>query len=367
MEHTLHQTLGVDCALTPATAMQVYDQIDTRLTDPAFTPRALFESFNIEVLASTDAAIDPLHAHQAIGKSGWDGRIIPTFRPDSVLDPSHRDFARDLAALAEMTNINLTTYAGYCDALRARRTAFRALGATATDHAVTYLMTEWLPADTVAALYSQAQKGTLSANDAQRFYGHMLIEMAQMSADDGMVMQLHVGSRRNTNHAIFDQFGADMGADIPVATDWVAGLDALLNRVGNNPGFQLILFTLDESTYARELAPMAGHWPCLRIGPPWWFHDSLNGMRRYFDAVVETAGYVNLAGFNDDTRAFLSIPARHDTWRRAVALHLADQVANGTLATSDAETLGPMLWAIFIAPIRRGTLRNLTVGKLPVW
>jgi glucuronate isomerase len=179
--------------------------------------------------------------------------------------------------------------------------------------------------------------------DGLAFYGHLLTEMAQMSAEDGLVMQLHAGSRRSTNHALLEAYGPDMGADIPVAMDWVRGLEALLNRVGNDPRFRLLVFTFDEAAYARELAPMAGHWPCLRLGPPWWFHDSLNGIRRYFDAVVETAGYYNLAGFNDDTRAFLSIPARHDMWRRGVALHLADQQARGILTAADAQSLAPLL------------------------
>ena len=171
----------------------------------------------------------------------------------------------------------------------------------------------------------------------------MLIEMAQMSIEDGLVMQLHAGSRRNTNRVVLDNFGRDMGADIPITTDWVGGLDALLNRVGNSAELRLILFTLDETTYARTLAPMAGHWPCLRIGPPWWFHDSANGIARYFDQVVETAGYFNLSGFNDDTRAFLSIPARHDLWRRGVALHLSHQIERGAFGLTDAEDLAPLL------------------------
>jgi len=204
-------------------------------------------------------------------------------------------------------------------------------------------MTAWLPPAEIEGLHSKALTAGLTTDEAARYHGHMLTEMAQMSAEDGMVMQIHAGSTRSTNRALADRFGPDMGADIPRAMNWVDGLDALLNRVGNDPRFRLIVFTLDEAAYARELAPMAGHWPALRLGPPWWFHDSLNGIRRYFDAVVETAGYRNLAGFNDDTRAFLSIPARHDLWRRGVALHLADQVARGVLRRAEAERLAPAL------------------------
>ncbi|WP_404404003.1 glucuronate isomerase [Pelagibacterium halotolerans] len=343
LEHTLYRTLGIDVALGPDTADAVYDQIAAKLATPEFRPRALFERMGIEVLATTDAALDPLEAHEAISASEWTGRIIPTFRPDDVLNPARAGHADNIARLGAMTGENTARYDGFLAAIRSRRAAFRALGATATDHDVPDLMTHWLAPAEIHALHGKAVQGALSNAEALAYYGHMLVEMAQMSADDGMVMQLHAGSRRSTNRALLAEFGPDMGADIPHAVDWVAGLDALLNRVGNDPRLRVLLFTLDESTYARELAPMAGHWPCLRLGPPWWFHDSPNGIRRYFDQVVETAGYWNLAGFNDDTRAFLSIPARHDTWRRGVALHLADQVERGVFDRRDAERLAPLL------------------------
>jgi glucuronate isomerase len=343
MDFTLSRTLGVETPLSPDAADTVYDEIAGKLATPAYRPRALLDQFGIEVLATTDAATDPLVHHAAIAVSGWTGRIIPTFRPDDVLNPARPNYASSLDRLAEMTGRDVARYADFLDALRARRAAFRDAGATATDHDVPKLTTCWLDRDRIEALHSRAVTGTLGADDARAYYGHMLVEMAQMAAEDGMVMQIHAGSRRNTNARLFASHGPDMGADIPGAIDWVGGMAALLNRVGNDPRLRVILFTLDEGTYARELAPMAGHWPCLRIGPPWWFHDSLNGMRRYFDRVVETAGYCNLAGFNDDTRAVLSIPARHDTWRRAVALHLADQVERGVLVRADAERLAPML------------------------
>jgi glucuronate isomerase len=235
----------------------------------------------------------------------------------------------------------LGSYDGYLMALRARRIFFVEMGATATDHGVKVLQTEWLSDPNV--IYQRLRTGMGTVQDVQRFYGHMLIEMAQMSIEDGLTMQIHAGARRNTNAVVMNRFGRDMGADIPIAVDWVRGMDALLNRVGNNADLRILLFTLDESTYARELAPMAGHWPCLRIGPPWWFHDSPAGIERYFNQVVETAGYYNLAGFNDDTRAFMSIPARHDVWRRGVALHLAGQIDKGYFGRSDAEHLAQLL------------------------
>ena len=343
MDYTLVKTLRVETPLSPDTADAVYDAVAERLAMPDFRPRALFERFGIEALATTDTATDPLEHHAAIAASGWAGRIIPTFRPDDLLNPRRPGHAAALDRLARMTDREVARYPDFLDALRDRRAAFRDAGATATDHDVPSLATGWLDRDRIAALHARAVTGDLTAEEARAYYGHMLIEMAQMAAEDGMVMQIHAGSRRNTNAPLFVSHGPDKGADIPVAIDWVGGLTALLNRVGNDPRLRLILFTLDESTYARELAPMAGHWPCLRIGPPWWFHDSLNGIRRYFHRVVETAGYRNLAGFNDDTRAFLSIPARHDTWRRAVALHLADQVDRGVLDRADAARLAPCL------------------------
>lgn len=341
ISYVLTKTLGIGTPLSGETADAVYDQIADRLAEPAFRPRALFDRFGIDVLATTDGALDDLAHHRAVADSDWAGRVIPTFRPDAVLDPAHEGFDSHVDALGQLTGEDVGSFAGYLAALRARRAFFKEHGATATDHAIEVIETDWL--DDPEALYQRLRSGHGSEADARAFYGHMLIEMAQMSVEDGLVMQLHGGSRRNTNADVFHRFGRDKGADIPIAVDWVRGLEPLLNRVGNAPGFRLILFTLDETTYARELAPMAGHWPCLRIGPPWWFHDSAAGIARYFDQVVETAGYWNLAGFNDDTRAFLSIPARHDLWRRGVALHLAEQVTRGVFDVSDARDLAPLL------------------------
>ncbi len=343
LDHTFQHTLEVEAPLSPETADAIYDQIETKLASPDFRPRALFDRFNISLLATTDPATSPLTDHAGITASGWSGRVVPTFRPDDLLNPQRSGHRAALSELAELTGRDTGDYQEFLAALRDRRAAFRAAGATATDHDVPELATCWLSGDQIIPLHKSAVEGTLNRTDAGAYYGHMLVEMAQMSAEDGLVMQIHAGSRRNTNQALIDAVGPDMGADIPGAIDWVGGMAALLNRVGNDPRFRVLLFTLDESTYARELAPMAGHWPCLRIGPPWWFHDSLNGIRRYFDSVVETAGYFNLAGFNDDTRAFLSIPARHDLWRRGVALHLADQIERNILNQNEAARLGTWL------------------------
>ena len=343
LNHTFRHTLGIDTPLGPDTADVIYDQIAGKLTSDEFRPRALFDRFNISHLATTDPAGATLTDHKTIAQSGWGGCVIPTFRPDDLLNPARAGHSSALAELEQMTGRDVREYSAFLDALRDRRAAFRAAGATATDHDVPVIITHCLDRETIETLHQRAVSGELNEADARAYYGHLLTEMAQMSADDGLVMQIHAGSRRNTNQQLFDTFGPDMGSDIPITTDWVNGMAPLLNRVGNDPRLRVILFTLDESTYARELAPMAGHWPCLRIGPPWWFHDSLNGIRRYLDAVVETAGYYNLAGFNDDTRAFLSIPARHDLWRRGVALHLSDQVDQGLLDTSEAGNIAQLL------------------------
>ncbi len=341
ISYVLRETLGISEDLSPQTANEIYDKISERLARDEYKPRALFNKFDIEVLATTDSALDDLSHHKAIHESGWGGRVVPTFRPDGVLDATDPSFTQNLEKLEVLTGTDVGGFAGFLEALRQRRAFFIEMGCTATDHGIQVVNTEWL--DDPDALYQRLKKQKGSAQDANRFYGHMLIEMAQMSVEDGLTMQIHAGSKRNTNQDIMKEFGRDKGADIPISMDWVNGLDALLNRVGNNAGLRIVLFTLDEGTYARELAPMAGHWPCLRIGPPWWFHDSQAGIARYFDQVVETAGYFNLAGFNDDTRAFLSIPARHDLWRRGVAVHLADQVANGQFGRESAERLAKLL------------------------
>ena len=343
LEYTLYETLNVSSELTSANASKVFDEIAEHLDHDSYKPRALYDQFNIETLATTDTAVDTLEHHKAIQQSDWTANIIPTFRPDSVLNPANPDYRQDFTRLLELSNSDISHYSIFLDVLRERRAYFKACGATATDHDVPSLHTQWLEPHEIESLHAKAVNGSLSVEDAGRYYGHMLIEMAHMSIDDGLVMQLHVGSIRNTNLPLLHKFGPNIGSDIPVAVDWVNGLQGLLNRVGNDPAMRLIAFTLDESAYARELAPMAGHWPCLHLGPPWWFHDSPQGMQRYFDQVVETAGYFNLAGFNDDTRAFLSIPARHDTWRMAVATHLSAQVSRNCFSMQDAAMLAERL------------------------
>jgi glucuronate isomerase len=336
IDHALSEVFGIRQKLTGANAQAVYDELVARLAMPEYRPRVLFKRFNIEVLATTDVASDPLAHHQALAASGWDGRVVPTFRPDAVVNLLTPGWSEHLAALSRASGVDITSYAALVRALEDRRAFFKRMGATATDHAAETAYTGRLDAAEAEAIFQAALKGTVSAGDAMRFTGHMFIELARMSIDDGLVMQLHVGSIRGHNTFIRTRFGNDKGADIPTTSEFTHNLRPLLDVYGNDPRLTLILFTLDESTYSRELAPLAGHYPALRLGPPWWFHDSPNGMRRYFDLVMETAGLYNTVGFNDDTRAFCSIPARHDVWRRVSCDWLAGLVVRGQIDASDA-------------------------------
>jgi glucuronate isomerase len=301
-------------------------------------PRALYKRFNIEVLLTTDAANDTLWHHQAI-QDTWDARILPTFRPDALINIDSPGWRGNIARLSDLTKSDISDYTNFVRALEDRRAFFKRMGAVATDHAAPAAYTERLSRDDAEHIFQNRLGGELSARDIQRFTGHMLCEMARMSCEDGLVMQLHVGSHRNHNPELFARFGADKGGDIPLATEFTNALKGLLDAHGNDPRLTLIVFTLDETTYSRELAPLAGHYPALRLGPPWWFHDSTNGMRRYFDAVMETAGLYNTAGFNDDTRAFLSIPARHEVWRRAACDWLAGLVVRHIVDEADAAAM----------------------------
>lgn len=339
LDHEFYEVFGIRQKLTSETAQDIYDQIAAALESPEMKPRRLFERFNIEVLCTTDAATDTLDHHQAINASGWDATIRPTFRPDTVVNLTSEGWRGNIDLLSEVSGIDVHDYRSFIAALEQRRAFFKSLGAKATDHAALTPYTEKLSDADAEAIFTRALKGEGSDDDAKRFTGHMLIEMARMSTEDGLVMQLHPGSWRNHNAVVFKHFGLDKGADIPIATEYTRNLMPLLTEYGSDPRLRLILFTLDETTYARELAPLAGHYPALRLGPPWWFYDSLNGMARYFDQVMETAGVYNTAGFNDDTRAFPSIPARHDVWRRAAANWLGGLVVRGMVDQEDASVL----------------------------
>jgi glucuronate isomerase len=334
---------GLDVRLEAATADHYYDTIDAALKTPAFRPRALFEKFNIEVIATTESPLDPLDHHRAIRESGWKGRVVTAYRPDPVVDPEHHGFARNLIRFGEVSSGDISTWGGYLRAHENRRAYFREAGATSTDHGHPSAATANLSRADAEALYAKVLAGPVSAAEAELFRAQMLTEMARMSIDDGMVLQIHPGVWRNHNAGVEARFGRDKGADIPKATSYVDALKPLLDAFGTDPRLSVILFTLDETSYSRELAPMAGHYPVLRLGPPWWFNDSPEGMRRFREQVTETAGFYNMVGFNDDTRAFLSIPARHDVARRMDCVFLAQLVAEHRIDEDEAHEVARAL------------------------
>jgi glucuronate isomerase len=343
LDHAFYEVFGIRERLTPESANRIFDRINECLGRPEFRPRALFERFNIEVIATTESPLDPLAHHAKIRASGWKGRVVTAYRPDPVVDPDFAGFRDNVAKLGQIAGEDTTTWRGYLAAHRKRREFFRSMGATSTDHGHPTALTCDLSPSECETLFAKVSRGKAAPGDAEIFRGQMLTEMARMSLDDGLVMQIHPGSLRNHNPQILERFGRDMGADIPTRTDYVRALKPLLDRFGNEPSLSVILFTLDESVYARELAPLAGHYPVLKLGPPWWFHDSPEGMLRFRAQATETAGFYNTVGFNDDTRAFLSIPARHDVARRIDCRFLAQLVAEHRLEEDEAFELAPEL------------------------
>lgn len=336
LDHAFETLFGLKDRLSAKNADHFYDVIDAALKTAAFRPRALFETMKIEVISTTDSAIDDLKWHQMIRNSGWKGRVLPAYRPDAVVDPEFRGFRDNITTLGAITGEDTMTWAGYLAAHAQRRAYFKSFGATSSDHGHPSAATANLSKAEAEALYARVLKPGVSAADAELFRAQMLTEMARMSIDDGLVLQIHPGSFRNHNGQVFEAFGRDVGADIPTRTDYVRALKPLLDAYGNDPRLSIILFTLDETSYARELAPLAGHYPCLKLGPAWWFFDAPDGMRRFRDLTTETAGFYNTVGFNDDTRAFPSIPARHDVARRVDCAFLAERVATHRLDEDEA-------------------------------
>src|ERR1035437_6990733 len=336
MDYVFQEVFGLEERLTAKNADLYFDTIDAKLKTLEFLPRALYERFNLEVLATTDSPLDSLAEHKAIRASNWKAKILTTFRPDPVVDPEFTGFAENIAELGEKTGEDTSTWAGYLNALRVTRVRFRELGCAATDHGHPTARTANLPTAEAAELFRRVIAGNADAQQQEFFRAQMLTEMARMSLEDGLVMQIHPGSARNHNRKLYERYGRDVGADIPMPTNYVDALRPLLDQFGNERDLTIILFTLDESAYSRELAPLAGHYPCLRLGPPWWFHDSPEGMMRFRERVTETAGFYNTVGFNDDTRAFLSIPARHDVARRIDCAFLAKLIAEHRLEEEEA-------------------------------
>lgn len=339
LDHSFANLFGIDEPLNSATASRYYGHISDCLSQDGFRPRALYERFNLEVIATTESPLDDLRHHKKIRDSNWMGRVISAYRPDAVVDPSFDGFAKNLVDFGEISGCDTHSWQGYLDAHRDRRAFFKSMGATSTDHGHPNARTANLNADDAEKLFDIILSGKADVEERDLFRGQMLTEMARMSIEDGLVMQLHPGSMRNHNQAVFGKFGRDKGFDIPTRTDYVSALKPLLDAVGSSPDLTLILFTLDETAYSRELAPLAGAYPALKLGPAWWFFDSAQGMKRYRELVTETAGFYNSVGFNDDTRAFPSIPARHDVARRVDCNYLAELVATHLLTMQEAEEI----------------------------
>ncbi|MGG7516754.1 glucuronate isomerase [Allorhizobium undicola] len=339
LEHAFEHVFGIHKRLSAQTADEIYDQIADSLQKPEYLPRALFERFNIEVIATTESPLDPLNWHEMIRQSGWQGRVITAYRPDPVIDPEFEGFAANIERFGALSGEDATTWTGYLAAHRNRRAFFKSYGATSSDHGHASARTENLGPDQARLLFDKALTGRITPEEADAFRGHMLTEMARMSLEDGLVLQIHPGSMRNHSAVVMARHGRDKGFDIPTRTDYVRALKPLLDAVGMERDLSVIVFTLDETSYSRELAPLAGAYPCLKLGPAWWFFDSPEGMRRFREQTTETAGFYNTVGFNDDTRAFCSIPARHDVARRVDAAYLATLVATGRLEEDEAADL----------------------------
>jgi glucuronate isomerase len=342
LAHEFVEVFGIEDKPDASNADKIYDLMQEKLTSDDFRPRTLFKKFNIEVISTTDGAADTLEHHKKI-KSEWDGRVIPAFRPDAVVNINTANWKQEIDKLAQASKVSITSYKDFISAIENRRSFFKEMGATSTDQGILRPFTQKLSDTDADAIFQRALQGKASEDDAALFVANMLMEMARMSSEDGLVMQIHPGSFRNHNQRIFDRFGLDKGCDIPLQTEYTRNLRALLNAWGNDPNFTLIIFTLDETAYSRELAPLAGHYPAMKLGPAWWFHDSIEGMTRYRHQVTETAGFYNTVGFNDDTRAFLSIPARHDLSRRVDSNFLAGQLAKHIISMEEARTLGKAL------------------------
>ncbi len=343
LDYTFAKVFGIQEKLNSKNAMKIYGSIQKKLQTKNFLPRTLFKKFNIEVLTTTDAASDSLSNHKKMRDSGWKGKVIPCFRPDAAVNILSANWKKEINSLSKISGVEISGYKSFIKVLESRREYFKMHGAVSTDQGVESPYARRLSESEVDAIFQRALKGLATEKDAAAFTAHMLMEMARMSIEDGLVMQIHAGAMRNHNKKVFDKFGADKGGDIPVQTEFTKNMHEFLNEFGNNPKLTVVLFTLDETIYSRELAPLAGHYPALKLGASWWFHDSIQGMTRYRQSVTETAGIYNTVGFTDDTRAFMSIPARHDLARRMDSNFLAGMVARHIITKEEAKTMGKAL------------------------
>jgi glucuronate isomerase len=333
----LGEVFDVKVQPTAETADQIYDQIQSCIASPEFKPRALYEKFGIELLATTDDPCDDLAAHQSLRDDAtWHGRVIPTFRPDKYLEAAQPSWNADIDRLAQVSGIDTGNYEGYIAAMENRRQYFKDNGAVSSDHSHLDAGTDALEMAEAERIYAAARKGEASEYEATALRRHFVLEMARMACDDGLVMTLHPGVRRNHHMPTFERYGADVGTDIPVQMEFTEALRPMLNRYGTHPNFQLIIFTIDETVFSREIAPLAGFYPSVFAGVPWWFLDAPEAIRRFRAAITESAGFAKTSGFIDDTRAFCSIPARHDMSRRLDAGYVAQLVGEHRLSEAEA-------------------------------
>ena len=336
LDYEFNAVFGIKEKIDADNALKIYDELSEKIRSPEFLPRTLFKKFNIEVLSTTDSAIGSLEYHRIIRESGWDGKVVPSFRPDTVTNIAGPNWADNIRTLGGLVEMKIDSYDRYIEALEKRRRYFKQMGATSSDHGVIQPYTHELTHKDAADIFDRAMEGRIHDHDERLWCAHMLMKVAEMSVSDGLVMQIHPGCFRNHNKPLYEKFGPDKGYDIPLQTEFTENLRELLNKYGNRPDLTIIVFTLDETTYSRELAPLAGHYPAMKLGPAWWFNDSIQGIRRYREAVTETAGFYNTVGFNDDTRAFVSIPARHDVARRVDSNYLAGLVARHIISLDEA-------------------------------
>lgn len=336
-ESELVDVFGIELAPAAETADEIYDAIAERIATPEFRPRALYERFGIEALFTTDDPADDLRHHQKLAADpAWHGRVAPTFRPDKYLEPATPAWNGLVDTLGEVSGVDTGTYAGWVAAIEDRRAYFAANGATSSDHSHRDARMEPLADADAERLYARARSGEITPDEGDTLRRAFMFQMARMASEDGLVMTLHPAVHRNHHGPTSDRYGADVGADIPVAVEFTNALQPVLSAFGTSPGFQLVLFTIDETVYSRELAPLAGFYPSVYVGAPWWFIDSPEAMTRYRGAVTESAGFTKTSGFIDDTRAFLSIPARHDMNRRMDSAFLARLVADHRLTLDEA-------------------------------
>lgn len=339
LSYELFEVFGIKEKLKGSNALKIYDFLLEKLQSAEFLPRALYERFNIEVLSTTDGPTDSLAYQKAINDSGWDGRVIPSFRPDTITNITSKKWSVEIDALSEISGIEVNSYKNFISAIENRRAFFKSMGAVSTDQDILVPYTHQLTSGEAEAIFQHALSGNANEEEKALFSANMLMEMARMSIEDGLVMQIHCGVTRNHNRTLYDKFGPDAGSDFPVQTEFTKNLYELLNKYGNDTRLTLIVFALDETTYSRELAPLAGHYPAMKLGPAWWFNDSIEGITRFRKQVTETAGIYNTVGFNDDTRAFPSIPARHDLSRRVDSNFLAGLVARHIIDMSAARSM----------------------------